>query len=117
MPELVAKSARRSASDCKWGSKILAAHSVLLVTSASETVVFSLLTIALQQRLLPGKYTHLIASGDLNSPPWQRLVMSHIFCGTRGHLKTTEGKAEVPSLDKPWTRRGLCAHLVSSETP
>src|SRR6266566_9639166 len=45
MPELVAKSARRSASDSKWGAKILAAHSVLLVTSASETVVFSLLTI------------------------------------------------------------------------
>jgi len=25
--------------------------------------------------------------------------MSHIFCWTRGALKTTEGKAEVPSLD------------------
>src|SRR6058998_2472472 len=31
--------------------------------------------------------------------------MSHIFCGTRGALKTTEGKAEVPSLDKEgWLR-------------
>src|SRR5437879_11423079 len=31
--------------------------------------------------------------------------MSHIFCWTRGALKTTEGKAEVPSLDKEgWLR-------------
>ena len=26
--------------------------------------------------------------------------MSHIFCWTQAALKTTEGKAEVPSLDK-----------------
>ena len=38
-------------------------------------------------------------------PSLQRLAMSHIFCGTRGALKTTEGKAEVPSLDKEgWLR-------------
>src|SRR3989441_76499 len=31
--------------------------------------------------------------------------MSHIFCWTQGALKTTEGKAEVPSLDKEgWLR-------------
>src|SRR5438552_15327711 len=31
--------------------------------------------------------------------------MSHIFSWTRGALKTTEGKAEVPSLDKEgWLR-------------
>src|SRR5947209_20600338 len=34
-----------------------------------------------------------------------RLAMSHIFCWTQGALKTTEGKAGVPSLDKEgWLR-------------
>src|SRR2546428_6863453 len=43
-------------------------------------------------------------TNEASSPP-QLLAMSHIFCWTRGALKTTEGKAEVPSLDKEgWLR-------------
>src|SRR6266702_2920021 len=38
-------------------------------------------------------------TNEASSPP-QLLAMSHIFCWTQGALKTTEGKAEVPSLDK-----------------
>src|SRR6266567_2425849 len=43
-------------------------------------------------------------TNEASSPP-QLLAMSHIFCWTQGALKTTEGKAEVPSLDKEgWLR-------------
>src|SRR5436190_21018651 len=72
------------------------------------------------------EYTHLIASGDLNSSPWQRrgdgeavkklessaipllaslpCYVPHLLLDT-GALKTTGGKAEVPSLHKEgWLR-------------
>ncbi len=51
-----------------------------------------------------GRPSRQKVTNEASSPP-QLLAMSHIFCWTQGALKTTEGKAEVPSLDKEgWLR-------------